>query len=414
MKIIFANRFFYPDHSATSQLLSDLAFDLARQGREVCVVASRHLYDDPKAVLAKCATVNGVSVRRAWSTRFGRAHLPGRTLDYLSFYFGAAWILARSARHGDVIVAKTDPPLLSVVAAAVAKLRGAALINWLQDIFPEVAAGLLLESPHKQAGLAVRYRLLRGVFKCLQRLRDGSLRKAQYNVVIGELMRERLVALNIAANRIRVIPNWADGQAIKPVGPVDNPLRQEWQIAAKFVAGYSGNLGRAHEIATLLAGIEQLRGDSGIVFLFIGGGAQLQRLQNECARRRLANVLFKPYQPRERLQFSLSAADAHLITLQPQMEGLIVPSKFYGIAAAGRPCVFIGAQNGEIAAILRETECGIIVQPGDAEGFAKAIRRLAADPSLCKTMGDNARTVFEQRFEQRLALQAWSELLEAM
>jgi glycosyltransferase involved in cell wall biosynthesis len=414
MKIIFVNRFFYPDHSATSQLLTDLALHLARQGKEVCVVASRQRYDDPGALLPIHENIAGVSVYRAWSTRFGRAKLLGRALDYLSFYLGAAWTLARLACRDTAIVAKTDPPLISVVAAAVAKLREAMLINWLQDIFPEVAAALLLEPVRKKDGLGVRKRLLGGIFKLLQRLRDASLRKARYNVVIGELMRERLLALGIADAHIRVVHNWADGQAIQPVTPADNPLRREWQVADKFVVGYSGNLGRAHEIATLLEAIEQLRDDSGIVFLFIGGGAQLQSLQDACARRRLSNVSFKPYQPRERLRFSLSVPDVHLITLQAQMEGLIVPSKFYGVAAAGKPCIFIGAQNGEIAAIIKEAACGFSVQTGNAEELVQTVRRLASDPALCNTLGNNARKVFEQRFEQRLALHAWSELLDAV
>lgn len=420
-KIIFINRFFFPDHAATSQLLSDLAFALARQGREICVVTSRQRYDDPEAVLPVCEKIAGVSVYRVWSTRFGRAKLLGRTLDYLSFYFGAAWTLARVANRNAIIVAKTDPPLISVVAAAVAKARGAMLINWLQDLFPEVAAGLLLQSDRERGGMSVRKRLLSGVLSMLQALRDWSLRRARYNVAIGELMRERLSAsLQTVSsgtsrsewrNSIRVIHNWADGEAIKPVAAAMNSLRKDWGIDKKFVIGYSGNMGRAHETETLLEAMELLRKDHGIVFLFIGGGAQLHNLKRLCESRQLPNALFKPYQPRENLQFSLSAADVHLIMLQERMEGLIVPSKFYGIAAAGRPSVYIGARDGEIAAILREVECGFTVQPADGAGLAETIRRLAADPGLCKTLGNNARKVFKQRFEQRLALQAWSELL---
>lgn len=415
MKIVFINRYFYPDHAATSQLLSDLAFALAQQQeRQVCVVTSRQRYDDPQARLANYECIDGVSVYRAWSTRFGRANLAGRALDYLSFYLGAGWTLARIARRGDVIVAKTDPPLISVVAAVVSAVCGARLINWLQDLFPEVAAGLWMSTANAQSQNTFKSRLLAAAYRLLQKLRDRSLLHARYNVVIGDLMRERLLDLGIAAAQIRVVHNWADGKAIRPLAAEENPLRKEWLVADKFVVGYSGNLGRAHEIDTLLAAMELLRGDARIVFLLIGGGAQWQRLRDECERRGLCNVLFKPYQPRANLRFSLSVADVHLVMLQPQMEGLIVPSKFYGIAAAGRPCIYIGALYGEIPAILHAADSGIIVAPGDGQGLAAVLRRLISEPQLCKMLGDNARTVFEQRFEQRLVLRAWQELLDVL
>ena len=116
MKHIVINRFFYPDHSATSQLLSDLAFHLAEGGHRVCVVASRQRYDDPGARLASRETVEGVGVYRVWTSRFGRRFLPGRAVDYLTFYLSATFRLWWLARRGDVVVVKTDPPLVSVVA----------------------------------------------------------------------------------------------------------------------------------------------------------------------------------------------------------------------------------------------------------------------------------------------------------
>ncbi|MGR8934165.1 MAG: glycosyltransferase family 4 protein [Gammaproteobacteria bacterium] len=416
-RIFFVNRYFYPDHSATSQLLSDVAFDLAQHGRDVCVVASRLRYDDPQAVLAICERIGDVTVQRVWSTRLGRLNLFGRALDYFSFYGSAGWTMAMMVRRGDVIVAKTDPPLISVVAGAVAAWRGALLVNWLQDLFPEVATGLLdgaTQSCRPARRIAFKRKFLDAAGKWLQGLRDSSLRQARCNVVIGEAMRERLLALGIEAARIRVVHNWADGQSIRPVVAAENPLRKEWNIDDQFVVGYSGNLGRAHEIDTLLAAMEQLRGDARIVFLFIGGGARMRRLQEECRRRGLFRVLFKPYQARENLRYSLSAADVHLILLQPQMEGLIVPSKFYGIAAAGRPSIYIGAAHGEIPALLRATDCGVGVRTGEAENLATAIRRLAADPLFCNRLGENARRLFEQRFEQGFALRAWRELLAAV
>src|SRR5512140_1118252 len=142
MRIIFLNRYFYPDHSATSQMLSDLAFFLAGAGHEVCVVTSRQRYDDAGAVLPARERIDGVEVHRVRTTRFGRDNLVGRAADYATFYLAAGWRLWRIARVGDVVVAKTDPPLISVVASVVARWRRAPLVNWVQDVFPEVAEAL--------------------------------------------------------------------------------------------------------------------------------------------------------------------------------------------------------------------------------------------------------------------------------
>lgn len=135
-RLIFINRFFYPDHSATSQILSDLAFHLANEGHEIHVITSRQIYDDSRAALAGYETVNAVHVHRVASTQFGRSALLGRAFDYLSFYRSVRRSLTELTGPNDLIIAKTDPPLLSVVAGAVARRRGARLVNWLQDNLP--------------------------------------------------------------------------------------------------------------------------------------------------------------------------------------------------------------------------------------------------------------------------------------
>jgi len=398
-KVVFVNRFFYPDHSATSQLLSDLAFDLARGGVVVRVVTSRLRYDDPAASLAGREEVGGVGVVRVATTRFGRGRLVGRALDYLSFYVSAGWALWRELDARTVVVAKTDPPLISVVAAAVARLRGAELVNWLQDLFPEVAGALGMRLGRGAVGGA-----LRG-------LRNWSLRAARANVVLGRCMAERVIAEGVPAEQVEVVHNWADGAEVRPVVPGANALRREWGLDGRFVVGYSGNLGRAHEFATVLEAAERLRGREDVVFLFIGAGAQRRQVEEEAARRGLGNVLFKPYQPRERLHESLSAGDVHLVSLNPALEGLIVPSKFYGIAAAGRPTLFVGDTDGEIARLLWEGDCGYAVAAGDGAGLAARIETLAGDRGLCDAMGARARRLFEGRFDRAVAVRRWGEVL---
>ena len=402
MKVIFVNRYFFPDQSATSQLLSDLAFHLAGGADEVHVITSRQRYDDATSALPIDEHIRGVNVSRIWTTTFGRGSLIGRALDYLTFYASAFAQLVFLVREGDLVIAKTDPPMLSVVAALATRLRGAKLINWLQDLFPEIAAAA-------DIGWAKG-----GVGQILMRLRDWSLRCAQQNVVVGEKMRAVLVARGIENKKITVIPNWADGDAIRPVARTENPLRTKWGLEGKFVVGYSGNLGRVHEFDTVLGAMTELRGDDGKWFLFIGAGKQRQMMETECAVRGITAVSFLPYQAREDLVWSLGVPDVHLVTLLPEMEGLVVPSKVYGIAAAGRPILNIGALNGEIAQLIAKHDCGITVQPGDVSGLVDAITRLAGDDALRATLGGNARKALDDYYEMRLGLQKWRNLLDTV
>ncbi len=394
--IIFVNRYFYPDHSATSQMLTDLAFHLTARGHQVEVVTSRQIYDDPGARLPPFEQVEGVSIRRLQATRFGRQHLAGRSLDYLTFHL-RAWFHLRKSAPGSVIVAMTDPPLIGVTAALAVRGRALALVNWIQDLFPEVAEQLgVLRNHGPAAGIA-------------RRLRDGSLRQARLNIVLGEGMRAAVEERGAAT---RVIANWSHGDQIRPVHPDENPLRKQWSLDRRFVVGYSGNLGRAHEFESLVNAADRLRD---VTFLLIGGGPREVELRREVDRRGLeATVLFRPYQPRERLSESLGAADVHLVSLRPGMERLIVPSKIYGVLAAARPVIFIGASGGDLAALVRENQCGLVVEPGDGEGLAESIRLLRDDPDLRATMGERARALFLKQFDAPIAYAEWEEVLRAL
>src|SRR5580704_805766 len=323
-RVFFLNRFFPPDHSATSQLVGDVATYLVTCGYDVHVVTSQQLYDQPQARLPAQDTLKGVHVHRVATTQFGRSNLLGRAVDYVSFYVSAWRMLRAAAQPGDILVAMTDPPLISIVTMAVANRRGAHLVNWLQDIYPEIAVELdvpFLKGP---------------VFSLIANLRDRSLKAAAANVVVGNRMADGVTARGIAADRIHVIANWCEDDNIHPVSPSKNPLRREWKLEDKFVVGYSGNLGRAHEFDTVLAAADRLKSNPEIIFLCIGGGHLMKRLA-ECVRERnLGNFRFMDYQDQSTLGLSLCVPDVHWISLLPQVEGLIVPSKIYGIAAAGR------------------------------------------------------------------------------
>ncbi|HEV8436338.1 MAG TPA: glycosyltransferase family 4 protein [Thermoanaerobaculia bacterium] len=369
MRIVFVNRYFYPDHSATSQMLADLAFHLASRRWEVGVITSRLGYESsvlgPRSSDQHRETINGVDVRRIWTTRFGRGSLIGRAFDYWTFYVSAFFAMRRERKS--LIVAMTDPPLLSIVAT----LAAPNVVNWVQDLFPEVAQHLGMRVP-----------------RFVNRMRDWSLRRARMNVALGEAM-----AKKIGTNAI-VQHNWAGAD----LGPAES------RPHTQFVVGYSGNLGRAHEFDTMLAAARAL---PDIRFDVAGGGAQLERVRANAP----ANVTFRGYAPREQLAESLGSADVQLVSLLPAVEGLIVPSKFYGILAVGRPVIFIGAGDSELAQLIREHDCGFAVEPGDSAALIAAIEKLAQDRAHAVELGRRGRALYDARFAPEIAFANWERIL---
>ncbi|MBF8270906.1 MAG: putative colanic acid biosynthesis glycosyl transferase [Magnetococcales bacterium] len=398
-RIIFINRYFHPDHSATSQLLSDLAFDLASHHAEVHIVTSRMRIDDPSAGLPPFEQVNGVLVHRLWTTHFGRYTMVGRLMDYLTFYFSLFIKLLFFVRKGDTVVCKTDPPLASVIALPVIRFRNARLVNWLQDLFPEVAENL---------GTIGLGGVMAGI---LRRLRNRSLTGAEINVAISEGMAQALRRQNIHPQRIRVLPNWSDSTRIFPVALEKNLLRHQLGLEKYFVVGYSGNMGRAHDFNTILEAAQKIEHHSEIVFEFVGGGVRLPWIINEVKRLGLKNVRFRSYQSRDTLAESMSVADVHLVSLMASLEGLCVPCKFYGVAAAGKPIVYVGAPEGELSGLIQKYRCGVHVNVGDAEGLANQILALRHDLEMRKKLGDNARSLLLANHDYKQAMAAWREVL---
>lgn len=398
-RLIFVNRFFHPDHSATSQILGDLAFHLAEAGFDVRVLTSQQIYDDPARVLPARESVRGVQVHRVWATHFGRGRLVPRAVDYLTFYLSATAKLATQADRDAVIIAETDPPLLSVPCALVARLKRSVLVNWTQDLFPEIAEGLHVP------GIALAAPALRW-------LRNLSLKRARTNVVLGEGMAARLRDEGVPPDKIEVIHNWSPVEMAPPSAPpTANPLRAEWNLSHKFVIGYSGNFGRAHDFVTILEAAALLRHLPDVHFLFVGAGAQRAWVETRVADLGLTNVSFQPYQPLDRLALSLSVPDVHLVSLKPELEGLLVPSKFYSALAAGRPVLFVGDPKSEIARRIDEADCGRAFAPGAHADLAATIRQLARHPTQSVKMGERARDLWAARFQRSQALEAWRAVM---
>ena len=398
-RVVFVNRYFYPDQSATSQVLTDLVKGLASSGFAVSVVCCRQLYDDAQAQLPAKEILFGATVHRVATTRRGRHGLLGRSLDYATFFGSCITLLLIIVRRGDVLVIKTDPPLMSLLALPIAAIKRAVGVTWQQDVFPEIASSLGANP------------LPSWLDAVLRRLRNASLRAARMNVVIGVRMQEHFTGLGIPSRKLRVIENWADPEAIRPKSSSASALRNGLGLSDRFVVCYSGNLGRAHEFATMLAAAQRLSVERAFVFLIIGAGALTAALKRAVIDRGLENFCFQPYQPRETLEDSLAAADVHLISLLPALEGLVVPSKAYGVLAAGRPLIYIGDPNGDVAQAVQGTGCGRAVSVGDVDALVTALRSFKAQPALCEEMGRRARQLLCERYSMQIARERWVALL---
>lgn len=397
VRIIFLNRFYWPNESATAQLLHDLARHLAAQGHDVTVVTS----DSTDSSRPSQETVAGVRIRRV-SRHSQRIGVATKGREFAFFLLGAARALFALARRDTVVVAMTDPPLLGVMANFITGLRGARLVNWTQDIYPEIAIRL---SSRRAPALAA---------SLLLPLRNLAWRQSEHCVAISEGMAGHLHEEGVATGDTSVIANWApQGLSPQPASAGD-ALRKEWGLGGQFIVAYSGNLGRVHDLDSILALAEELRPEPRITLLLIGGGPGRAGLEAAASSRGLANVQFRPAQPRSRLAESLAVADAHLVTLRPECADLVFPSKFYGIVQIGRPIVFIGPRDCELARIVERHGLGLAASPSDLRALAIGLRAWAADRSAHARATAAALAYGREHATPARSLSAWDTLLRRL
>jgi glycosyltransferase involved in cell wall biosynthesis len=395
VRIIFVNRFYWPDEPATAQLLTDLAEALAAKGLPVEVIASR----PSSGSVPACETRNGVKIRRITGTRWGRRSLAGRVVDFATFLWGTCWRLAWTAERGDVVVALTDPPLLGLALSAVCWVKSARCLHWVQDVYPEVAATLSASSG------------VRLLSRPLRRLRNLSWQGSAGCVALGRDMAGLIARAGVEPGRIAIIPNWAPAGVEPPPAAAALAFRRKWGLEGEFVALYSGNLGRVHDLVPVLSAAEHLRDNPDIVFLFIGGGAQRAVLEQFARDHGLGNVRFGPAQPRRDLPAALAVGDIHFVTLHPGCAALVFPSKLYGIAAVGRPVLFIGPEASEIAGLVRAQGMGYAFHRGESAAIAAALRELAQAPAVAQRLGDRAAAFSRREGRLEHAAETWERIL---
>jgi glycosyltransferase involved in cell wall biosynthesis len=365
----------------------------------VTALASRSLYSETGKALPREGGVDGIRIVRAGQSRFGKAALAARAFDFVSFYLAALWRAIWLPRQ-DIVVCFTTPPFIAFVGILLRWLKGTKVVCWTMDLYPDVPVA---------AGVLRRGSLAHSLFDAVDRF---SLRHADRVVVLGRCMQQRLLEKGVDPKRMEVINVWADGDEVS-VRPIEgNALRTAWQVGDRFVIEYSGNFGIGHDGETMYRAMQATRADDSIRWVIVGGGTKRGELEAFVQAHDIVNAVLKPYQPREALGELLSLGNVHLVSVAENFSGLLVPSKFYGVLAAARPVLYVGPRESEVARVIEESQCGLVIEQGDSAGLVKAIETLHADPQLAQAMGRRAREVFERTFTRSLACERWLRLLQ--
>jgi colanic acid biosynthesis glycosyl transferase WcaI len=393
-RLLVLNQYYWPGVEATANLLSELCAALAADF-DVTVVTG--MVAD--GVQPGRSRRDGVEIVRVRSTAFDRRRLTLRAANYLS-YLAQSLLEGLRAEPPDVVLCMTDPPVIADVSLAVARRFGVPLVVVSQDVFPEVAVELKRLDNPALVGL-------------LRRAIRFYLERADRIVAIGETMRRRLEAKGARPDRVLVIPNWVDTEALTPQ-PRDNPWAREHDFAGRFVVMHSGNVGHAQNLDALIRAATFLRDLDELRIAIIGGGARRDELKALARLLEVDQVRFLGYQPREVLPDSLSSADVHVVGLARGLSGYVVPSRLYGVLSVARPVIVAADEDSETAQVVTKVGCGVVVPPGRPELLAAAIRRTYEGELDLSAMGERGREYVTSEADRRVAVERYRRLLHEL
>jgi colanic acid biosynthesis glycosyl transferase WcaI len=394
-RLLVVNQYYWPGVEATAHLLTELCEALTDEYEIRVLTGALHGH----GALPRREVRNGVEIVRVPSTAFERARLGLRALNYAT-YIGSSLLHGLTGPRPDLVLTMTDPPMVGDVGLAIAKRFGSPLLVISEDVFPEIAT---------QLG-RLDNRLLVAILRQMIAL---YLRRADRVVAIGDTMRQRLEEKGAPADRIRVIPNWVDTDAIWPQ-PLDNPWSREKRLTENFVVMHSGNIGHAQNLETLVRATTFLRDLDDVRVVLIGGGARYTHLIQLAERLGAKGMGSLPYQSRDVLSQSLSSAHLHFVGLAEGLAGFVVPSRLYGIMAAGRPVVVAADAESETAQVVERVGCGIVIPPSRPELLAEVIRDAYEGRYDLAEMGARGRAYVTEDADTRVAVGRYRELLREM
>ena len=397
--VAILTQYFHPEVPGTAQIATDLAVGLVGKGFAVQVYTGQPAWDESER-LPRRDIHRGVDINRSFSRKLSRGGQGSRLLNGATVAVSTLFKML-TRRKPDVVLVDSTSPFLMALAWILNKLRGVPYGTIVHDVYPEVAitVGVIGEK-------SVYARIWRGVYRRVYR---SASRVVVLGRHMGNVVRDSIG--DNQADKLVEIPNWADGDAIGPRSPADNPMRQELGLADKLVVMYSGNMGVSHDMETLVEAADRMRDHEGVHFLFIGEGGRKDVVADLVRIKRLENVMLLPYQPVEKLPLSLTCGDISLVTLERGIEGLSVPSKVYSSLAAGLAIVAVMGPNSEIADIIEDCECGFRVDQGDVDGLIEAISKLEEDRDLLGQMKERSRAAFDSGYSRDLGVDRYASML---
>ncbi len=398
--LLVLSQVYVPDPSSVGQYMHDAAAEMARRGFRVVVLAADRGYDDPARRYRRREEIDGVEVTRLPFSSFGKHRLSLRILGQLSFLFQCVLRGLLTRRLAGVFIS-TSPPMCSLAALAISALRRVPIKHWVMDVNPDqiVALGRL-----GAESLPVRL---------FERLNRWILGRAAAVVTLDEFMADRLRAKCDLAERLTVIPLWPHEQHLEAVPHEENGFRREYCRDDQLVLTYSGNHSPFNPIDTLLQAARRLEHRQDLLFCFIGGGIDKPKVERLIRQQGPRNLLSLPYQPLDRLRYSLSAADVHLVTMGEAAVGCCHPSKIYAALAVGRPILFVGPEACHLADFIRRERIGWCVPQGDADAAVATIREVARAglPGL-EDRGRRARRLARTRISKRVLCGRFCDVLQ--
>jgi len=421
--LVVLSQVFVPDPAAVGQYMSDAAEALAADGWRVRVYAADRGYDDPRQRFPRREIRNGVEIHRLPFSSFGKRSIPLRLLGQLSFVV-QSFLRLLFARRLDAILVSTSPPMGGVVAWAASLFRRAPIHFWVMDINPDQSVKLGAFRPgHPFVRIFDRY--MRAILKkatsiialdryMADRLQEkmGGVEKAE-KLETEKLKGGRKTENPSTVSSLFVLPPWPMDDYLEPVERSVNPFVAENNLLHQRVFLYSGNHSLAHPIATFLEAAVRLKEDPRAAFLFIGGGKRKGEVDEAARSHAAQNLHSLPYQPLEKIRYSLSAGDIHLVSMGEEMVGCVHPCKFYSALALGKPILYLGPRDSHIGDLLAEHDIGWRIDHGDTGGMESLYREiLATPPEELQKKGTHARCLVENGpFQRKKMVREFVEII---
>ena len=403
MRIKIVTISYYPDLIGIAPLADDLSRGLLERGHDVTVIAGLPHYptwevpeDYKRHPFKREIRHGGVKVWRSYLHASKRPTVLARSVFYGSFTVSSAFNLMRSG-PADVVLLVSPPPTLNLAASLFRRSRGAAVVLNLQDIVPDapIAFGMMTNP------LQIRF------FRWLERFAYSSSDRI---VVVANNFVSNLRSKGVPAEKLTVIHNWIDTNEVRPLARM-NSFRLDNGIGEEtFVVMYAGNIGLSQGLEVVIDAAKMLRSESGIAFVLVGSGASLARLKDKAQGLRLPNVQFVPTQPE--MKWVQAAADVSLVTQRSNVLDVNLPSKIPAIMASGRPMIAGVNPASDAAAIVREANCAIMIEPGEPAQMADAICRLRDSPRLRQRLAENGRAYALAHFSRDAAIGAYERVLQ--